>query len=114
MFLVVLALAIPLALSAPIQYRYGNLLAELRHWAYLITGFSLGVLGWIPITLWMSFVASNKITTALSPARAASVPALPLAFPTLPLTFPTLPLAVPTLPLEIERFQLTPLSALRL
>jgi hypothetical protein len=61
--LVVLALAasaLSPALSAPIQYGYGHLLVELKHQAYLISGIPLGFsVGWIPIPLSMSFVASN-------------------------------------------------------
>ena len=57
-FLVVLALALSLALSAPIQYRYGNILVELKHRAYLITGFPLGLLGRILMSTRMSFVVA--------------------------------------------------------
>ena len=57
-FLIVLALAFSLALSAPIQYRYGNILVELKHRAYLITGFAVGLLGRILMSTWMSFVVA--------------------------------------------------------
>jgi len=87
MNLVVLALAastVSPALSAPIQYGYGNLLVELKHRAYLISGIPLGFSGRIPIPL--SFVVSNPFLPA--------VPTLPaLTMPTLPLTL-TLTLSI--------------------
>jgi len=48
MNLAVLALAaytVSPALSAPTQYRYGNILVEFKGWAFLISGISLGSLG---------------------------------------------------------------------
>jgi len=62
MNLAVLALAVSTvstALSAPIQYRCGNLLVESNGRAFLISAISLGSLGWILI----SFVVSNSLVS---------------------------------------------------
>src|SRR6266850_141139 len=56
--LVLAASTVSPALSAPTQYRYGNLLVEFKGRAFLISGIPPGTLGWIPIPilLSMSFV----------------------------------------------------------
>ena len=62
MNLAVLALTastISTALSAPIQYRCGNLLVEFDDQAFPISEIPLGSLGWIPI----SFVESNSLVS---------------------------------------------------
>ena len=64
MNLAVLALAastISPALSAPTQYRYGNLLVEFKGQVFLISGIPLGSLGCIPIPVLMSFVVPGSL-----------------------------------------------------
>jgi hypothetical protein len=62
MNLAVLVLATSAALSAPIQYRYGNLLLEFEGRALQLSGISLGTLGrWIPILTSMPFVVVTFI-----------------------------------------------------
>jgi len=89
--LAVLALAtstVSPALSAPIQYRYGNLLVEFKGWAVLISGIPLGTLrlGTILIPLLTSFVAPNSFVP-LTRTVPLAVSGLPVALvPTFSLT----------------------------
>jgi len=77
MNLAVLALAASIvspALSAPTQYRFGNLLVEFKGWAFLISGILLGTLGWTPVLLSMSFVV---LVLELSLTMAPTIPMPP-------------------------------------
>jgi hypothetical protein len=109
-FLVVLALAastVSPGLSAPIQYGCGNLLVELKHWAYLISGISLGLLGRIPIrsSISMSFVVSTFLLHTVP--TLLSMPTLPLP-PKVPSTLPTLTLFPLLTPLTLPALTLFP------
>ena len=81
------------ARSAPIQYKYGNLLVvDVKGRAVLISRIPLETLGAIPIPpLLTSFVASNSLVLPLTVPAATVTPipfSLSLALPVIPLKLP--------------------------